>query len=397
MRSVIALRADDVTELQVFLKSKQDSPKSKQDSPKSKQVSFKLKRLDDTQLEGLMGKPDPQIMNQIHDSVAVFRVQGDPHDVASELRRRTGIDVSPIHALGSLSHIQGMSGTDPQRTTVKTEPVIAASSPGRVVAAIDTGVTKSLPVWLDSGLEYDAADIETLSGKNKASHGTFVAGLIRRVAPEHTISMTRARRWNVKELDPKLDASHYDADDPSTELHVLEAMIRLVNRLGGRDRCDVAALNLSLGGSCDEHDPGFVTLRIALDLWRNSFPKVPIFAAGGNTPDTSEVYPGAFEFVRSVAAAKDGGRQVVWDRTASRSGPLTAPDRPWITDVAPGSDLVSPSGRTRTEWVKWSGSSFATAVATASYVSNRPMEASDGLIWWADRQTKAADIPGLVL
>ena len=123
---------------------------------------------------------------------------------------------------------------------------------------------------------------------------------------------------------------------------------------------------------------------------------MPIFAAGGNTPETLEVYPGAFEFVRSVAAAKDGGQQVVWDRTSSRSGPISAPDRPWITDVAPGSDLVSPSGRTKAEWVKWSGSSFATAVATASYVSNRPMEASDGLIWWANRQTKAADIPGLV-
>lgn len=377
MKNVVAIRADHAERAQDFLKSE---------------------RLGDSQLVRLMGKEtDREILSQIHDLVAVFRVQGDPHELARGLRYEAGLDASPVHALGTLYHIQGMAGTDPQPTRVKTEPVIAPSSPGRVVAAIDTGVTKSLPAWLDSGLEYDAADIETLSGKNKASHGTFVAGLIRRVAPEHTISMTRARRWPIKELEPRLDASHRDADDPSTELHVLEAMIRLVNRLGGRDRCDVAALNLSLGGSCDDHDPGFVSLRIALDLWRNSFPRVPIFAAGGNTPETLEVYPGAFEFVRSVAAAKDGGQQVVWDRTASRSGPLTAPDRPWITDVAPGSDLMSPSGRTRAEWVKWSGSSFATAVATASYVSNRPMEASDGLIWWADRQTKAADIPGLVL
>jgi hypothetical protein len=377
MRNVVAVRADHAERAQGFLKAE---------------------RLGDSQLVRLMGKEtDRQTLSQIHELVAVFRVQGDPHELARGLRDEPGIDASPVHALGALYHLQSMAGTDPVPTRVKSEPVIAASSPGRVVAAIDTGVTKSLPVWLDSGLEYDAADVETLSGKDAASHGTFVAGLIRRIAPEHTISMARARRWALKDLEPKLDKSHRDADDPSTELHVLEAMIRLVNRLGGRDRCDVAALNLSLGGSCDDHDPGFVTLRIALDLWRNSFPKVPIFAAGGNTPDTSEVYPGAFEFVRSVAAAKDGGQQVVWDRTSSRSGSVPAPDRKWITDVAPGSDLVSPSGRTRAEWVKWSGSSFATAVATASYVSNRPMEASDGLIWWADRQTKAADIPGLVL
>ena len=376
MRNVIAVRADQVDQAQEILQAE---------------------RLGDAQLVRLMGKEtDRDVLSHIHELVGVFRVQGDPHDWAGRLQA-AGVSGSPIHALGSLNHLSAMTGTDPESTRVKREPVIAASSLARVVAAIDTGVTKSLPAWLDSGLEYEDADIETLSGRNKASHGTFVAGLIRRVAPEHTISMTRARRWAVKDLEPKLGASHYDADDPSTELHVLEAMIRLVNRLGGRDRCDVAALNLSLGGSCDDHDPGFVTLRIALDLWRNRFPKVPIFAAGGNTPDRLEVYPGAFEFVRSVAAAKDGGEQVVWNRTASRSGPLAAPDRPWITDVAPGSDLVGPSGRTRAEWVKWSGSSFATAVATANYVSNRPMEASDGLIWWADRQTVAADIPGLVL
>ena len=377
MKNVVALRADHAERAQDILKAE---------------------RLGDSQLVRLMGKEtDRQILEQIHELVAVFRVQGDPHEVSRELRESAGVDVSPVHALGSLNHIQGMTGTDPQPTQVKTEPVIAASSPGRVIAVIDTGVTKSLPAWLDSGLEYEDADIETLSRRNKASHGTFVAGLIRRVAPEHTISMARARRWSVNNLEPRLEPSHHDADDPSTELHVLEAMIRLVNRLQGRDRCDVSALNLSLGGSCDDHDPGFLTLAVALDLWRNSFPTAPIFAAGGNTPDTLEVYPGAFEFVRSVAAAREGGEQVVWDRTSSRSGSVPAPDRKWITDVAPGSDLVSPSGRTRTEWVKWSGSSFATAVATASHVSKRPMEAHDGLVWWANRDVRYADTPGLVV
>lgn len=375
MKNVVATRADQADQAQEILQAD---------------------RFENSQLVRLMGKEtDRQVLSQIHELVGVFRVQGDPHQWAGRLRE-AGISGSPVHALGSLNHIQFMTGTDPQPAKVKTEPVIAASSPGRVVAAIDTGVTKSLPAWLDSGLEYDAVDIETPSGKNAASHGTFVAGLIRRIAPEHTISMARARRWAVKDLEPKLDKSHRDADDPSTELHVLEAMIRLVNRLRDR-RCEVAALNLSLGGSCDDHDPGFVTLSAALDLWRNSFPRAPIFGAGGNTPDTIEVYPGAFEYVRSVAAAKEGGEQVVWDRTSSRSGSVTAPDRPWITDVAPGSDLMGPSGRTKAEWVKWSGSSFATAVATASYVSRRPMEASAGLIWWPDRNVRYADTPGLVV
>ena len=375
MKNVIATRADQADHAQEVLQAE---------------------RFGDAQLVRLMGREtDREVLSHIHELVGVFRVPGDPHEWAGRLRK-AGVSGSPIHALGSLNHLSAMTGTDPKPTRVKADPVIAAASPGRIVAAIDTGVTGSLPAWLDSGLEYDPTDVETLSGKSAASHGTFVAGLIRRIAPEHTISMTRARRMAVKELEPKLDPSHRAADDPSTELLVLEAMIRLVNRLRGKE-CDVAALNLSLGGSCDYHDPGFVTLAVALDLWRNSFPGAPIFAAGGNTPDTLEVYPGAYEFVRSVAAAKEGGEQVVWDRASSRSGTVTAPDRNWITDVAPGSDVVSPSGRTRTEWVKWSGSSFATAVATASYVSMRPMEAHDGLIWWADRDVRYADTPGLVV
>ncbi len=376
MKNVIAIRGDQTDQAQGILQAE---------------------RFGDAQLVRLMGKEsDREVLSQIHELVGVYRVQGDPHEWAGRLRE-AGVSGSPIHALGSLNHIQAMTGTDPKPTRVRTEPVIAAASPGRIVAAIDTGVTANLPAWLDSGLEYDAADVETLSGKDAASHGTFVAGLIRRIAPEHTISMARARRWSIKDLEPKLDKSHLDAADPSTELHVLEAMIRLVNRLQAKNLCDVVALNLSLGGSCDDHDPGFATLAVALDLWRNSFPRAEIFAAGGNTPDTLEVYPGAFEFVRSVAAAKEGGEQVVWDRTSSRSGTVSAPDRAWITDVAPGSDVVSPSGRTRAEWVKWSGSSFATAVATASYASHRPMETHGSLLWWADRNVRYADTPGLVV
>ncbi|CAN5859678.1 hypothetical protein BH23ACT4_BH23ACT4_09930 [soil metagenome] len=377
MNDVVATRADQAEEAQRRLDS----------DP-----------LDEGSLNELMGGGiDREVLAQMTSLVTVFGVEGrDPHQLATELREQ-GVEVSPIHALGTLNHIASMTGTDPEQTDVKTSPEIAASSPGRIVAVIDTGVTESLPPWLESGLDFDQADIETLGGQLRASHGTFVAGLIRRIAPEHTISMTRARRWAVDDLEPKLEASHHEADDPSTELHVLEAMIRLVNRLRGKSRCDVAALNLSLGGSCDDHDPNFVTLSVALDLWRNSFPNAPIFAAGGNTPDNLEVYPGAFEFVRSVAAAKEGGEQVVWDRTSSRSGSVTALDRDWITDVAPGSDVVGPSGVSADEWVKWSGSSFATAIATASFVSMRPMEAHAGLVWWANRDVRYTDTPGLVV
>jgi hypothetical protein len=164
-------------------------------------------------------------------------------------------------------------------------------------------------------------------------------------------------------------------------------------------RCEVVALNLSLGGAASgAGDPLMVMLELAIDLWRSSFPRVPVFAAGGNRQNMSPIFPGAFGHVRAVAASVDGGVQVVWDESSAGTSnpPIPYPGRPWINEVAPGSELVSPSGVAPNDWVKWSGSSFATAVATGSYASRRPNEALGGLLWWPDRQTKASDIPGLV-
>lgn len=336
---------------------------------------------------------DEEVLGHIHDLVAVFKVK-DPVESADALNAG-GVRGSVIHGLGHLNHISYMPGAGHKSASVTHVPELAESSPNRIVAVVDSGVTNQLPPWLESGIRSMPYDVEILADPAKdASHGTFVAGLIRRIAPEHTISMVRPARVDISKYSPKRASGHKEADDMTSELHVMEAIVRLLHRHHGNLGA-IEALNLSLGGvTCDKHDPWMLVLSQAIDFWRRHLSRcVPIFAAGGNAYDPRPVFPGAFGHVRAVAAAEEGGRQVVWDQGTA----IDPPPRPWINDVAPGVDLVSTGGGTRDEWVSWSGSSFATAVATASYVSRRPMEAFDGLVWWKNHQMRYTEIPGLVI
>lgn len=348
-------------------------------------------------LEIVDSELDEEVLEQILEVVGVVGSVEDPKTASAHLIEN-GIRASPIHALGTQNHLSAMPGTEPEPARVETPPEIAPSSPNRIIGVIDTGVGEKLPEWLESGV-HPASDRERVKSPS-ASHGTFVAGIIRRIAPEHTILVLKARRIPIKKFVIDFERDHPEGDDPTTELHVYEAIFRMV-RILRKQGCDVAALNLSLGGAASgEGDPLMVMLELAIDLWRNSFPReVPVFAAGGNRESMSPIFPGAFGHVRAVAAATDGGSQVVWDEnsTATPNPPIPYSGRPWINEVAPGSELVSPSGVGPNEWVKWSGSSFATAVATGSYASRRPNEALGGLLWWPDRKTQASDIPGLVL
>jgi hypothetical protein len=333
------------------------------------------------------------------DRIALFQVEEGNELAAAAQLRSSGIPAAPIHVFGRMNHISKMPGTSPSNPfTQETPPVLAASSRGRAVAVIDSGVTETMPEWLASSVDYDPNfDVEVLptGGKNtvSASHGVFVAGLIRRIAPEHTIYMSRTEEKPTSLITGADDPEHLEGDDPTTELDVAIAMIRVVDRLMSNHGVEVNALNLSLGGeTCGDTDPSMVVLSDAIDYWVRHFPRAPIFAAGGNRKDPDPVYPAALNHVRAVAAADSNGDQVVWDLKGNEKSP---PDRPWISDVAPGSKLTSPSGREPDEWVEWSGSSFACAVGSACSASRRESETAGALVYWPDRGVRASDIPGL--
>jgi Subtilase family len=349
--------------------------------------------------EGGSGPLESELLTAYLQEVTLWAVEpGTEHEVAQRLNRLTGVTASPVHAMGRLNHLSKMPGTPPGKEfRPRNPPGLAAPSPGRIVAVVDSGVTDEIPEWLKSGIEVGGPeDNETLNGSTNpdASHGVFVAGLIRRIAPEHTIHMARTAPRPIGIFTDSNAAGHQPGEDPTTELDVALAITRLIHRLKGSE-CSVEALNLSLGGSsCSDDDPVMVVIEDAIDRWLAAFPDSVVFGAGGNRDDTQPILPGALPVVRAVAAAEDGGRNVVWEINGTV---LDAPKRPWITDVAPGANLTSPSGRTADSWVHWSGSSFATAVATACYASRRPRQVVGGIVHWPNSTITYKDIPGLLI
>jgi hypothetical protein len=237
---------------------------------------------------------------------------------------------------------------------------------------------------------YDATDIETIGTEpDMASHGTFVTSLIRQLAPEYRVAFASAKPTALENIVQRDDEVPDDVTYISTELHVAEALVRLTQR-PELDDGNVVALNLSLGTyTCNPgRDPTMVTTMAAMRLWFASFPNSTVFAAGGNEAYEAPFWPAGLsrfqldptiqtDWVRGVGAANGAGDQVVWSPaagagTGAGTGAVAAarpaPPRLWVTDVAPGCDLLGLRGGTAADTatvVAWSGSSFATAVSTA--------------------------------
>lgn len=311
----------------------------------------------------------------------------NPHQAAEALAESgTGIIGSPVHAVGYESHAGFMAGPGPGRSEQSIDPVNHGHS-DQIIAVIDSGLSSTRPSWMaGTNVWHDFIDHEQVADGG-ASHGTFVTSVLRQIAPDYVVSLAASKPAASGVLKAP-NEKHFDKQMPTTELDVLGAMIRLVNRHKS-DPWKVKALNLSLGAvTCSHHDPFYVTLAVAIDLWRDHMGRnAPVFAAGGNGTDGAPVFPGAFECVRAVGAGARGGHQKVWD---SRGKESTDNRRDWITDVAPGVKVVGLSGYDKSQTVWWSGSSFATAIATASSVSGARFEVDAGVTYWHDRSLSLA-------
>jgi hypothetical protein len=315
-----------------------------------------------------------------------FALVDDPVEAArAAMADDPRVIASPVHELGFQWHTY-YSATKPERVEGVTFPALPAGHRERVIAVVDTGVAapEALPEWMSSSIIHGTEDVEDLP-KDAVSHGTFVTSLLRQIAPTHAVSMAKAGGFD--------DGDGSDPDhplpNPTTELHIAAAIDRLIER--HRGACAVEALNLAVGGPTEE-DLIMLTLQQAIARWRDVFPKTPIFAAAGNTPDPDMIYPAAFRYVRGVAAAGSDDGQIVWnadDTTAE------APAREWVDDIAPGAGLIGVGGRGGDDTIKWSGSSFAAAVAAASYVNGGPVEVAGGLAFWPNRAMHYGDMPGL--
>ncbi len=336
------------------------------------------------------------VSSEIGEMVVFYRVGQDPLQVSMYLREVVGVDAAPINLLGVANHIKMQPGTDPVVVTGYELPNVDGTPlDGGRVAVVDSGIAEQqsdnpVPSWLygaDAGGEkfvlYDDVDEETLEpSTNPASHGTFIAGLIRQIAPGKQVTFAAARLVNP-------DAVTLQGDDelppgPATaEIQVAEAIARLMVRHPGGSNENMIALNLSLGSyTCDPNqDKDMVTITTMTNDWLDTYPGSVVLAAAGNenykAPDVAGLpafvpfYPAALAkgsngVIHAVAAVDQQATEIVWvDQAPVRLAPN---DRPWVTDWAPGADLIGLSGAADNDvpqLVCWSGSSFATAIATA--------------------------------
>ncbi|WP_245972040.1 S8 family peptidase [Solirubrobacter pauli] len=232
----------------------------------------------------------------------------------------------------------------PQRTSQ------VADGTGAKIAVLDTGLFDH--EWLrDVVRAPGSADTWDANGDGygdaEAGHGTFIAGLIRQVAPAAEI-------YAAKVLD-----SHGVGDD----FGVAAAMALLP--------ADTDVINLSLGGYTDRDQPPLAILNAMRQLGG----KRAVVAAAGNHGSSRPFWPAAFGPVLGVGAVEGGEGK--WARAPySNSGR-------WVDATARGSQLQSTFTRAKTllalgtspspldptiafdGWATWDGTSFATPIASA--------------------------------
>ena len=183
--------------------------------------------------------------------VGLLRVESPPEAV--QQLREEGLDAAPIHAVGFEGH-GGVMTAVPPRPSERTIDVEDAADGERIVAIVDSGIAEPglLPPWMSAGMVFEGEDIETADASYdkesldpvKASHGTFVASIYRRLLPSHTVSLAAALPHPSG--DDRLDPAPDDTASPTDELEVLDAITRLINR-HWNVRQNVTLLNLSLG------------------------------------------------------------------------------------------------------------------------------------------------------
>jgi len=161
------------------------------------------------------------------------------------------------------------------------------SEPVRV-AVIDTGITQNPrgDHWLDdvSRTTDNIDELDVLpAGPDglldyQAGHGTFVAGVIQRVAPAADVRMYRVA----------------DTDGFADDFDIAAAILQ-----AHRDGAEV--INLSLGSRTVDDQPPPLMQAAVQTVKEESGGATVIVAAAGNYGDESKVYPAALEGVEAVA------------------------------------------------------------------------------------------------
>lgn len=222
------------------------------------------------------------------------------------------------------------------------------------VAVIDTGIWGDAEHrsdgWLD-GIPEDPSrmNIDPLDviGNDKlldlgAGHGTFVAGLIRQVAPGAKVTVIRA----------------LDSDGCGTDQSVAQAIRDAVQ---GPNAAEIIHLSLGGPGLGGEPPPEIAAAVVSLD------PEVLVVAAAGNEGTSTEIYPAALPRVVAVGALQRDLQPASWSSRGAWVDVWTVGHGAISTFVIGDTDPVH---GTPSHWsgpnpvAMWSGTSYAAPQVT---------------------------------
>ncbi len=304
--------------------------------------------------------------------VRSFLMPTDVHipDLVTELRQRGDdsprLNVAPNHVFCGEPNYHGGPAGEPRSAKPFSEAVFSPASqepgtPPPTIAVLDTGYDEAaqtlhpgLAGRLDTqGCEPETAVLATGYLAREAGHGTFIDGIIMRVAPQ-------ARIRQVGVLTP--DGI---TDDQTIALELANAA-----------RAGLDVINLSLGGYTSHDEPPLATALTLAHLTDD----VAIVAAAGNNSRERPFWPAAFKRVVSVGAL---------DTRDGTIGRASFSNHGWWVDVyAPGVRILStylqatwklPSEhepRPIDGFAYWSGTSFAAPQVAAMIANTIPAAGS---------------------
>jgi hypothetical protein len=334
-----------------------------------------------TRRGGARDEETDSTFDEIDLPVRSFMMPADVHipSLVSELRQHPALSVAPNHVFTGEPDYHGGPAGEPRSAKPFSEAVGSAGDQPPVIAVLDTGydpAVQALHPGLYGRLDYDPADVENAVLPDgylarEGGHGTFIDGIIMRMAPQ-------VRIRQVKVLSPA-----GVGDDLTVALELARAA-----------RAGVKVISLSLGGYTFDDEPPLATALTLAQLGSD----VAVVAAAGNNHEERPFWPAAFKRVVSVGAldTRDG--------TARLAG--FSNHGAWVDVYVPGVRILStyleatwklpsdPEPRALDGYAYWSGTSFA-APQVAAMTANALPAAGSARQAVLDVLAQATWIPGL--